>query len=401
MTSNSAPHPSTRAWCVAIAVVLLFSVLRGIRSPNIWSYSHFLFNYDLGFAKRSLVGSLIGVLGHPYLLTYDFFFLFSFAILALNLVLIGLLIKDFIGWGQRLGIVASLTFASSLAIVFLSHSVGYFDHLGLLVTLVTLRLTRFRTKALFVAVVLPLLFLTHEGMLVLFFPVIFMSLVFSMQSDVTVRRAVALGSISILSLVCVYGTGNARLEPSEVEEMYQATQPRIDLPLRRDAFDVLHYTQSANLEYMTNLRRTDAYREQMRGSLLATGPAFLAFALFSLVILRAAKARLLMVVLSLSASLSPLLLHYGASDLSRWNTLTITTSFLVFYLVCGFARETVDMKRYDRHCLAFIVVILINTVSSTVLFDGYSVKNIPFRDHLEYIGNVFSGAERFPYIPTQ
>jgi hypothetical protein len=58
-------------------VVLLFSILRGIRFPNIWSYSHFLFNYDFGFTKRSLVGALIGLLGHPYLITYDFFFRFA------------------------------------------------------------------------------------------------------------------------------------------------------------------------------------------------------------------------------------------------------------------------------------------------------------------------------------
>jgi len=402
MSGKSTLKPITKAWWTAIMFVLLYSILRGIRFPNIWSYSHFLFNYDFGFAKRSLVGALIGFLGHPYLITYDFFFLFSIAIFLLNVVLLSLLIRDFISWGERLSIVASLIFASSLAIVFLSHTIGYFDHLGLLVTLVTLRMTRFRTKAIFLVVVLPLLFLTHEGMLVLFFPVIFMSLVFSMQSDFSVRKAVVLGLITLLSLICVYYAANGRLERREVKEMYQTTQSRIDHPpLRRDAYAVLRYTARGYLDYMTDLRGTDEYRERMRGSLLATAPSFLVFALFSFVILRAAKAKLGLIVLSLSAALAPLLLHYGGSDLSRWNTLAITTSFLVFYMVCSSTRGAVDLKRYDKRCLAFVILVLINGVSSTVLFDGRSVKNLPFHDHLEYIGDVLAGQDRFPHVPKR
>lgn len=138
-----------KPWYFVIFAILFLSILRGIRVPNIWSYSHFLFNYDLGFIKRGLIGEIISQFNNPYLLSYEFFFIFSIAILFIVIVLISLLLKDLINSHNPIFIGCSVVFSSSLAVVFLSHSVGYFDHIGLLVALITLKINGFYKKIFF------------------------------------------------------------------------------------------------------------------------------------------------------------------------------------------------------------------------------------------------------------
>ena len=72
MNSNFEIKP----YCFVILAIFFLSILRGIRFPNIWSYSHFLFNYDFGFTKRGLIGEIISQVNNPYLISYEFF-LFS------------------------------------------------------------------------------------------------------------------------------------------------------------------------------------------------------------------------------------------------------------------------------------------------------------------------------------
>src|SRR5688572_26778481 len=69
-------------------VLLLHGVLRGIRTPNLWSATHFLFNYDFGFVRRGLAGALISLASLPYLYTYQFFFYSSLAVLGGNVLLL-------------------------------------------------------------------------------------------------------------------------------------------------------------------------------------------------------------------------------------------------------------------------------------------------------------------------
>ena len=35
-----------------VVILFLYSILRGIRFPNLWAATHFYFNYDPGFIKR-------------------------------------------------------------------------------------------------------------------------------------------------------------------------------------------------------------------------------------------------------------------------------------------------------------------------------------------------------------
>jgi len=400
------PRPLTAETRIGTArtvflLVLVYSILRGIRFPNIWSYSHFLFNYDHGFTKRGLIGAIVQASGQPYLQTYDFFFFFSLAVLVLNMALLAHLVSDFIQWGGRLAVVCSLIFASSMAIVFLAHTVGYFDHLGLLTTLLVLRIPGFYKKALFLSVLLPPLLLVHEAMLVVFFPVMFLALLFSLPPAPAARELGLLIAVTALALATAYVTTGSPLPPTQVEEMYQAAQSANELPLRRDAYAVLERSAEASAEYMSARWGMEAVRSELKASLWRTAPSFVTFVCFTVLVLGAAGTRFALRLCAALASLSPLLLHTIAADMHRWNTLTITTSFLILYLACRVAADTVDLQSYDGPALLVAPLILVNANSSIELFDGFTVKTPPFGEHIEYLKRWANGAARFPQAPPR
>ena len=71
-TDNLTSNRIESAARILIMVVFVNSILRGIRTPGRWAATHLLFNYDYGFTKRALLGSLVGVLHLPSLYHYPF-----------------------------------------------------------------------------------------------------------------------------------------------------------------------------------------------------------------------------------------------------------------------------------------------------------------------------------------
>ena len=183
--------------------------------------------------------------------------------------------------------------------------------------------------------------------------------------------------------------------------MFQDAQAAVDHPLRRDAFAVLERPASANIEYVARLRDTPGYRQRMRRSLAATAPTTLVFVLLTVVLLRAAGRKAWIVGLSVGASVPGLALHTIGADLHRWNTLVVTTSFLVLYLASRAVAATVDFRDYDRLALVAVPLVLANLLTSIELFDGYAVKTVPFSEHLDYLKSVAEGESRFPYVPPR
>ena len=183
--------------------------------------------------------------------------------------------------------------------------------------------------------------------------------------------------------------------------MFQTAQSRVDHPLRRDAFAVLERPASANIAYMEGQRATGAYRQRMRASLWVTAPTFLTFIAITIAVLRAAGRGGVALALSAAASLSAMSLHYVAADLHRWNSLAITTSFLMLFVACRASKDAVDLRVYDRLAVATTPLILVNMISSIELFDGFSVKNPPFFEHLDYLARLAAGESSFPQVPPR
>ncbi len=390
-----------QAWLVVALAILLFSTLRGIRFPNLWSYSHFLFHYEFGFTKRGLIGEAVRQLENPYLTSYEFFLLFSATLLFLNILLLALLIRDLIRGGNPSLLGAALLFASSSAVVFLSHTIGYFDHLGLFMALVTLKLSGFYRKLIFVAITMPIALLIHEATLILFFPVIFMSLLLAMEGKGRRHQLIALGLFAALALALTTFISGQGLDRPEAHKMFTGLQQTTHNGLRGDAFAVLHRDPQENARLMKLRWSKPGKPQELALSLLVTLPLILLFNYLSTSALRAAKARMGIILLAAAASLSPLLLHPIAWDMHRWNTLAVTTSFLMLYIACRYRPETSSTDQPNRLLPLLVFILFVNGIASIPLFDGYHVRQFPFAGHIEYIQDVSNGKATFPHIPPR
>ena len=381
--------------------LLLYSVLRGIRFPNMWSYSHFLLNYDFGFIKRGFIGEIIKQSNRPYLASYDFFFVFSLAIFLANLVLLFLLINDFINSQNTILICCSLIFSSSLGVVFLSHTVGYSDQIGLLITLATLRIGGFYKKTLFLIFVMPFALLAHEAIFITFFPVIFMALLLSIETEGKIKKISILGAFSAILLIFVMFLSNHTLDETQAHEMYTDLQAERAYPLREDAFNTLYRTPKDNFQIIeTKWSTQETSFFDLANSLLVTAPSFIVFIYFTSLILKEAKVKFHIRLLSILAPLSPLLLHFWGWDMHRWNTLTVTTSFIIQYItISKYKNRPAITSDYPYAILA--VVLFLNIGSTVPLLDGYSVKQYPFIAHQKYIIDLILRKETFPLIPSR
>jgi hypothetical protein len=385
-------------------VTILYSVLRGLRSPNLWSATQFLFNYDFGFSKRGLVGTLLAQMGLPVLYTYELFFWCSFALFSANLLLLIALCARGArqqNWPLQC---AAAAFFSSMGVVFLTHTVGYVDHLGLLVALAALAIRRFWPRLVFTAVFFSLTLLIHEAGFLIFGPF----LAFALLLEIPPGRPGVGGWCLLVLAVAVSAEalvlGSATLSQAATDGMYQSLQRYADYPLRRDAFDVLIRDVSANMAITASKWHEPFFVTAAVTSVPVVFPgiAFMLWLTHSALKFQGRGAAL--VVFAYVASLSPLALHLFGWDGVRWNTLAITTSFLVFLAVAtatprSSAQPTPPISRYPLLFPACVFLVLFNLGTSVTLFDGFEVQSFPFRNHVAYLRDLWSGHASFPALP--
>jgi len=391
----------------ALSLALLlgsYSILRGIRFPNIWSYSHFLMNYEFGFIKRGAVGQFFQLFGSPYLRSYECFFVFSVSIFTICCILFVRLFLQVFAARDLAKNLAVFLFCSSLGLAYLSHTIGYFDHIGLLVALLCLNVESFRNKALIIIPAFTFCLFIHEALMVMFFPVIFLSLLVSVTAK---QRNYQYFVLAIFSGVCLFLTvllANLTLDSGRVNELYQSVQSSVDIPLRLDAFAVHDRGLSDNLGMTIFVWRNERRIAEYMASVARCLPSVLMLVLSTIVLLRQTSRSVMFSVLAALAAVSPLLLIAVGLDIHRFNAMAITTSFLIFLIFArGNALELHEGNVYEMSRLAplFYALILFNLFAEIPLFDGYELKSFPFIDHYQYLRGVLSGTEPFPWVPKR
>src|SRR5262249_10480661 len=135
-----------REWAIAVWGTLLLSVLKAMRLPNDFSSTHYLITYDEGFVRRGLVGEILKLCGASFLSSYEFISLLAGVILAANIWLLGRAAREFCESSNLVPPLVAVAYTSSLGVVYLVHTIGYFDHFAILFALVLARLTRFRAR---------------------------------------------------------------------------------------------------------------------------------------------------------------------------------------------------------------------------------------------------------------
>ncbi len=381
-------------WFALIAIIVVFSIMRGIRYPNLWVYTQFLFNYETGFVKRGMLGELMRLMGGEYFLSYQFFMQFSFAISAVNTLLVLVLLRRFIMSHNGYFLGAGMVFSSSFSLVVLAHTVGNVEHLALLVTLVALLIKTFWRKMVWVMLGMSFIVLCHEGMMVIFYPVMFMSLLLTVhqEEDRAKQRLkwvlLAIVSIGLMSLMWFM--------KDQILTQGEATRMRYDMQSAtgKTFFDepfvvVLHDSETSQMAVQEFFDNKNQW-QKIRNTAAVTLPSLLLLMVCFWHVARRYNIPLVYVLLGMSAPLSPLLLNFFGVDVIRWFALAIMSAFLVLAALLLHLSEQVNEEEISLHnSLVFIPVsfllVFVNGMSTIKLFDGDKVENFPFFSHIEWL----------------
>jgi hypothetical protein len=399
--NNIAKAKESKSFILILALTLLvYSILRGIKFPNIWSYTHYLFNYENGFTKRGLIGSIVRKIDIEFMYSYHFFFIFSIATFALSIALFIRLIKKSLKPGDVYFELCIYLFMSSLALVFLSNTIGYFDHIGLLITLIILNISSFKYKLLFAFPSFIFCLFTHEASAIIFFPVVFLSLLNEIPPKKNIKKYLSLIAFSITCIVVTFVVGGSTISENKILSSVEKAQHLTVTKLRPGAFGVQQHGG-----YTDRLKKKQSslkYKKSLLKSISKTGPTALIFSAITIIYLIQINASFFLISLATLAAFSPLLLHYFAWDMHRFNTLTITTSFLVL-LIFTSTNICLIKKIKKGHVFitaCFILGILFNLNMKIPLLNGSVVNEIPFIEHYCYLKDVFHGNASFPDIPN-
>lgn len=373
---DTPPMPyKTSTWFWVCAAVFLVSVTRGVRMPGDWAYTHFLFNYEAGFIKRGLVGEIFHTLNPTYSNNYLWFNAVNITLLICVIASLLHCLYTLINRKNTLLTAAALLFASSLSPVYLAHTIGYFDVIGVFAVILLTQILGSRYSQWLVLPITIVCLLIHESFFIIFFPLLFVHVVFFQKNHG--RKAMfllgsgyAATSFGIAFLLANYALLDAASRAILQDHLIEIAS----IPLRYDGFSVLVRRIGDNYGIMEpSFFSLWANIE----SLPVTLPTAIVLNMVIWKIVRPHHSATTTLVICL-ASFSPLAMHILAWDTHRWNALMITTSFLN---LCNVARHYPIPKIQPPYPI-LVLLIFLNGASTIGLFESHEVKQFPFFDEI-------------------
>lgn len=409
-----------RGYAVVVAVVVVVSLMKGLRLPNLYSATHFAFNYDYGFVRRGLIGqiarSILGEAAHKY---------WSFVAVSFLVLLAGLAL---LGWAFRralrrnpsdLGLKAVLlVFAASPALVFNVHLIGYLDHFGLVLVLALLLWLTARPRSRY-AVYPPVIALgvflvfVHEASVVMFGPV----LVFMMIAHILTvtptgslrdRKALlhfaqaALATLLIFSASLAVSSLGADL--GSIVGLRRELARSLDYPIRPDAFVALVNSSTYNLRELMPSYWADAWsRKKVVIGGASFGPSLLFVIVYGFVAIQRLDMtplrRRILWALLLAAAISPLTLNLVGWDTSRWYAIAVFAATLCVLALKLFFPSNSVHRASPGLLTAGVLAFTLSLSADILLFDGVPVQFYPFERQFDFIHHLSKAG--FKYRPPE
>ena len=409
------------------ALVFAVAMLKGLRMPSLWATTHMTFNYSHGFIRRGLFGQVLRIFGEKRIYQYNFLFLCAALLFVLAAIALFLLIRRMLASdrGDRGLQAATLVLAASPGAVFVIHEIGYLDYAGI-IAVPCFILWASRARRLFsifyVAISLSIILaLIHESMIVMFAP----TMLFAMVCHNVTRGAgrprrtrVLLAAHAILATTVAlaaswvagaWGTANAE----QIRALQESIARHANFPLRGDGFDALQRSLRVNLlEVLPRHWSHAENRNYLITSLAVSLPGLAFLGSYGFRLLRRLdldkRARRLLTIIFLAATVSPLLLNFIGWDSARWNAIAFLACFFclacirLFFLAPHTASDT-DGQRHrieDTPTLTFAAVSIVTGLCTSYqgfLFDGHVVQWFPFIGQFESAIDLVKGG--FKVIP--
>lgn len=371
-----------RFWQLCTALFCAFAVLKGLRAPGLWPLTQAEIDYSHGFIKRGLQGELLSLLHIHHFHALSAFFFVQLGVLFLVL--------GYFTWRAhvpgRFGSLAPVAvFATSYAITFLTHIVGYTDIPLAALTggLLCMRepRRRFWTGVVFV----PLALLVHESFLLMFLPVLLFSFVLdALLAEGTERKRILIfaGGLALLSLAITLAFSiRGNLSSDEVDRFQEEIEARVDFDLRDDFFNVLSRPLSGSVREAIAGFHYPVWLVPDLVSLANLLPPVLLILFFMRRLLKSTvrdprNRKRLWAAAGLAAA-APLGMYMLGVDGGRWNTAAALIIYLEFLLLCrSLPPSSVPLTSAQRN--AVILVLAINMASGMGLFDEETIHPYPF-----------------------
>lgn len=391
--------------CAAIFWAMLITAMRALRLPNDWATVHWLLNYEHGFIKRGLIGSLLRPLlemesltGHEKLLINTLsviFFLLFFG------VLFGLSVRIFKRTPRNILVFFMvMLFATSSYIVMSAHLVGYFDNILILLTVLACYLVS-RGRLIAASVVLSAGMFVHEAILFVGIPsVLFYAILLSVRktSHTAPLKILAEGLFAnyvllIFPVLCFLSivfnqtffveSGTVSLGLSVFLEKYDFVPEfyRKGVPIE---------ITTSFFEYLTReyVKFFDRITKRVYVFSVLLPSLFVVWGVWRL--LRGYSNRSLVVGLLLVCSFLPLLLHLIAFDTARIWSFTLVITFLGLWSISSVLGEHFkNIQASASLLLAFCALLLMQIFANMKLMDNLHERYDHARRALYYAPFLF------------
>jgi hypothetical protein len=364
-------------WGIVLAVTLLFTTLKTVRPPINYPATMSLLNYDQGFIKRGLFGSVFfagdGPVSHAQM-----------TILAL--AMLGALLA--VLWGvavlmlrQRpeLGPLA-LLFACSISVVYFASTTGYFDHLLVIMAVVAILPATAVIRAVLTLCLGLLALLIHEAAALMVLPLMYFALFLAVRPQGLRPALVVCGSImAVHAALTLYLSFFGVLDDTSLALLRETLEQRAAFPLSDLGFHVISVTP---VDDMARVLDNRGLRDHLL-SLLIVLPALAPILCVAAVGVRhlALTHRGAVWCFWGAACLAPCVLRFVGTDIHRWDSLAVCTSFLALFVV---QRDLPASYRFplDRGWFlpALMLMIIISASTTTFLFWEQQIRWYPFFD---------------------
>jgi hypothetical protein len=375
--------------------------VKGIRMPNLWAMTHYLFTYQTGFMKRALWGDMLRRLFGAWTASYFCLAGIGLAIAAASLVLL---------WRacRRLPSTIDTTpfrlvCAASPALAYLAHIVGYLEHVAYLAVMIAFALRRrWRVQLAWLLVSAAALPLVHEA------SVLWVGCVTGLAAITAPApprvRLVALLTLAVVwtaSTASVLGLGGVSGQRIEALRAERASFARF--PVRRDALDTLKTTLDEARASMVIAWPETVRQVEAAYSISVFAPAWL---LLGAIAMRRARSleggaavRVAAVALTFGAATAPLLLHAVAMDQHRWNALATFNSGLAALILIDASPPGGEASPSGRDVVLALIVAIWSIASHGRFFDYYQPAHPPFSSQIDFVWEALRHPNRAAWIP--
>ena len=194
------------------------------------------------------------------------------------------------------------------------------------------------------------------------------------------------------------------LPDDKIAALYQQLQEKVDFTLHPGVFTLHARRGIDNFRYVYQQLAIAGYQFSWLSAFIMSLPslAFLLFSVFSNLI-KEKKHSILSSIFIFTACISPLSLHLWGIDAYRWDTLAITTTFLVLYLLVRYKKEnTIELsnaiKKEKKEWIFTGFVIIVSFNLYTNFFSMQAIKHSPFRKQAEKVVKEFIAKGQFSAI---